>query len=290
LGFGLWALPALALADLPLTVEDLITDKGKVKLDLSFVYNNTQSTGVVADGLISIPIDETSFVNVPSIVGGRDVNSDAVVIPLGVRYGLSAKSELYGRVSWLSSAQRVTDDAGSAQTSGDKRFLDAWLGLNYQFKEDNDSPALLGFAELALKENQQHESQSFKSASVGLTTYHAIDPIVFSLTVAYRRNLERDDGELRLQPGDSVSFSPSVGFAANDRVTLTTGLRWMSRQADRVNQTRQGLRNTDTRLELGVGYGFSRNSTLTTTFTSSNTAGRQGAGLRINWLYTFGKP
>ena len=33
---------ASAHADLPLTVEDLITDKGKVKLDLSLAYANAE--------------------------------------------------------------------------------------------------------------------------------------------------------------------------------------------------------------------------------------------------------
>jgi hypothetical protein len=34
------ALPVLA--DLPLTIEDLITDKGKLKLDMSLAYTNSE--------------------------------------------------------------------------------------------------------------------------------------------------------------------------------------------------------------------------------------------------------
>ena len=46
---GLFMLVVLpARADLPLTVEDLITDKGKFKLDLSLAYANANRQGVFA--------------------------------------------------------------------------------------------------------------------------------------------------------------------------------------------------------------------------------------------------
>lgn len=37
---------APVLADLPLTVENLITDKGKIKFELSVTYANTDRKGV----------------------------------------------------------------------------------------------------------------------------------------------------------------------------------------------------------------------------------------------------
>ena len=39
--FALASYTSCAYADLPLTVEDLLTDKGKVKLDLSVAYTNS---------------------------------------------------------------------------------------------------------------------------------------------------------------------------------------------------------------------------------------------------------
>jgi hypothetical protein len=45
-GVLLASLPHLAWADLPLTVADLITDKGKVKLKLSMSYVNADRQGI----------------------------------------------------------------------------------------------------------------------------------------------------------------------------------------------------------------------------------------------------
>ena len=67
------------------------------------------------------------------------------------------------------------------------------MGLNHQFKPDNATPALLGFAEIALSERMRNDSASFKSAMFGLTTYKAIDPVVFSLTAGYRFNQTRKE-------------------------------------------------------------------------------------------------
>jgi len=53
---------AQARADLPLTVEDLITDKGQFKLELSIAYANTDRQGVSTGAPISVQrlYDESS--------------------------------------------------------------------------------------------------------------------------------------------------------------------------------------------------------------------------------------
>jgi len=59
------------------------------------------------------------------------------------------------------------------------------MGVNHQFKKDDATPALLGFAEAAALEEHQGTPNSFKSWMVGFTTYRAIDPVVFSFTTGY---------------------------------------------------------------------------------------------------------
>lgn len=204
---------------------------------------------------------------------------------LGLRYGLTAKTEVYTRLSALTNRQRNTA-LGVTATSSDSGFSDAWAGLNVQIKPDNETPAVLGFAELALREKHRQSSASFKSALVGLTTYKAIDPVVFSLTGAYRFNQNRADGAQTYKPGNLLLLNPSVAFAVNDRVTLTTGVQWTRRAADRLDGQAQGMARTATDLLLGVGYGFNKGNTLNTTF-KLNASGRSGAELRLNWLYAF---
>jgi len=98
--------------------------------------------------------------------------------------------------------------------------------------------------------------------------------------------LERHDGSEDYQPGRLLLINPSVGFAVNDRVTLTTGLQWTRRAADRIDGQAQGIARTATDLLLGVGYGFDKGNTLNTTV-RANASGQGGAEIRVNWLYTF---
>lgn len=209
---------ASAHADLPLTVEDLITDKGKVKLDVSLAYANSDRQGVSTAEPITVQTGATSFVTLPTLIGESRGNSDSLVGTLGLRYGLTGKAEIFSRTSYLHSSSRASDVSGTSSHS-ENRFADAWAGINYQFKKDDDTPALLGFTEIALREKHEKSSSSFKSALVGLTTYKAIDPVVFSLTTAYRFNQSRKDGEANYKPGNLFLLNPSIPFAVNDRVT-----------------------------------------------------------------------
>jgi len=274
-----------AQADLPLTVEDLITDQGRVKLDLSLTYANAEQHGVSVGQPIVVQTGPTSFITIPTSVGERSGNTDTLVGTAGLRYGLTDNTELYARASYLHTRQRSSDATGDSRYS-DSRFADAWTGINYQFKQDDETPALLGFVEVALREKHRTNSASFKSALLGFTTYKAIDPVVFSLTAAYRINRSRKDDGMNYRPGNLLMLNPSVSFAVNERVTLTTGLQWTSRQADSYDGEKQEQRHTSTDLLLGVSYGFSANSTMNINL-KSNVSGRDGADLRLSWLRQF---
>lgn len=285
--FGIaWSVQARA--DLPLAVEDLITDKGKFKLDLSVANANSERRGVSIGAPISIQTGPTSFVDVPSVVGESQGNSDTTVFTLGLRYGLTSKAEIYTRLSSLHSVQRSSNDLGQQARQSESGFADAWAGVNIELKKDTDTPAVLVFGEVALREKHRHSSSSFKSAMLGMTTYKAIDPVVFSLTGAYRFNQARTEGEgaQRLQPGDLVMLNPSVAFAVNDRVTLTTGMQWTRRQAEKRDGLALGTTRTATDLLLGVGYGINKGNTVNTTL-KVNASGAGGAEMRVSWLYTL---
>lgn len=281
---SLLSLPTLA--DLPLTVEDLITEKGKVKLDVSLSYANRDRQGLATADPITVQTGPNSFVTLPALTGETQGNSDTLVGTMGLRYGLTAKTEIYGRASYLHNSSRNSSDLSATTSSSDSRFADAWAGVNYQFKKDDDTPAVLGFAEVALREKHSKSSASFKSWMLGATTYKAIDPVVLSLTAGYRFNLASKDGELDYKPGNSLFISPSVAFAVNDRITLTTGVQWLNRQTDLLDGIAQGFRRTSTDLQLGMGYGIAKGSTLNLTF-KSNISGRDGADLRLSWQRSF---
>src|SRR6218665_4073659 len=230
-GILLASLPHLAWADLPLTVERLITDKGKIKLYLSLSYANADRQGVSSAAPISVQVSPTSFVTLLTQIGEHVDNSDIAVAALGLPYGLTAKAEVYARLSGLSSRRRSSGLGGSA-TSSQSGFADAWAGANYQFKKDDDGHAVLGFAEIALREKHRRRSASFKSAMLGATTYKAIDPVVFSLSGAYRFNQGRQDGAQSYQPPSLLLLKTAVNFPVFVRVTLFSSAYWTRRDGE----------------------------------------------------------
>lgn len=279
------ALPHLAWADMPLTLEDLLTDKGKVKLELSISYANADRQGISTADPITVQTGPTSFITLPTLFGESISNSDAAVVTLGLRYGLTAKAEIYSRFSVVASNQRSSGLEGSS-ASKESGFVDAWAGINYQFKQDDDTPAILGFVEIAGTERFRNSDANFKSAMLGMTAYKAIDPIVFSLTGAYRLSQRRKDDVHEYQPGNLLLLNPGVAFSANEHVTLSAGLQWMRRNRDRFNGEATGITRTVTDLLLGVAYGINKDSTLNSTI-KVNASGRNGAELRFGWHYTL---
>jgi len=250
-----------AQADLPLAVEGLLTDRGEVKLDLSLTYNN--SAGEILE------------------------NRDAVIGTAALRYGLTGKMDLYGRASYLyTSARGMGFTTGNTYHATNHRFVDSWLGMSYRIKDDNTTPALIGFAETALLEKGQKSNSSFHSWAAGITTYKSIDPIVFILSVYYSINLPRKDSGLTVNPGNTFTLNPSIAFSVNDRVTLNTGVRWTNAWPSHYEGQTQYFRRTNTDLQLGVDYGFSNDDILNVTF-SSNVSGTNGTSLRFDWLHTF---
>lgn len=221
-----------ASADLPLTIEDLTTEKGKVKIDVSLAYSNSDRQSVFTGQPIIIQTGESSFVTLPTLIGESRGNNDSLVSTLGLRYGLTNKSEIFFRTSYLYSSTR-NSELSRTTTDSASRFSDAWVGINYQIKEDDRTPALIGFSEIALREKHTKSSSSFHSALLGFTTYTALDPIVFSLTSAYRFNQSRRDGDQDYKPGNLFLIHPGIAFAVNDRITLTTGMQWTNRHADK---------------------------------------------------------
>lgn len=280
-------LPLPARAELPLTIEDLLSDKGQFKTELGLTYANSERRGVETGNPILIQTGPASFVLLPTQIGNSAANTDALVASLGLRYGLTKDTEIYTRASWRTHTTRREGASGTSSDS-DSGLIDAWAGINHRFKKDDATPALLGFAELAIAEKQQGGASHAKSAMIGFTTYKAIDPLVLSLTGAWRFHIEREDAGQDYRPGNLLLLNPSVAFAVNDKVTLTGGAQWKLRQADERDGVSQGLRKTSTDVSLGLGLAASKQSTLNLTL-RGNVSGSSGAEMGLTWLYKLDK-
>ena len=279
----------VAHADLPLTVEDLLTAAQRWRVDVGMAYANSDTTATQTGQFVEIQIGPTQFVSLPTAVGESRRNSDTLVLTPGLRYGLRGDTELYGRFSYAHTSTRTFALQGAYQEDSE-RLTDAWLGINHRFIKEGTRPALLGFIELAAAENVARTGTKLvhgKTGLVGLTTYRAIDPIVLAFTAAYRWHAQRPLDNGTQNPGDLLLLNPSVSFAVNHEVTLSSGLHWRWQRADQLNDIDQGLRTTRTSLNLGLGYAWSQRLTLN--FNSrANISGRDGADLDLTLSYKLG--
>lgn len=75
-------LPLSAYADQPLTIEDMMTDKGKLKLETSLTYLNSENNHAELAAPVYIQTGVTSFIPIPTKIqeNGSNTLSD------GIRY------------------------------------------------------------------------------------------------------------------------------------------------------------------------------------------------------------
>jgi len=251
---------------LGIVLEELLTERGTINLEFGTTISASSIDGV--SGLYqTIETWTGEFISVPVDLGVTDRQTDTVLGTLGLRYGLTARSEIYARATLRYDNVRFSDETnGLTESLSSSAFQSLIAGMNYRFSEDGEQPGLIGFAEVALLENtaaRGTDIETGRSGAVGVTAYRVLDPVVLSLTTGYAANLERTVGADILDPGDNVFFNPSIGFAVNNELTLTGGFNLnYATQADERNSTRQGSRNTTSDLQFGLAYAWDKQTTL----------------------------
>jgi hypothetical protein len=285
--------PALSFADLPLTVENLLTAQNRWRATLGINYGNADRQGLSAGQPITVQVGPAQFIEVPTKIGQSRINSDTLVFSPGLRYGVTEKTELYSRTSWILDKARIQAVDGSHSQSSN-RFDSFWLGVNHQLIEDGKWPALLGFFEFAAVENNQlpgfnDTSIDFgRSLLIGATTYRVIDPIVLSLTAGYRVNIKHNISGQDYAPGNYLLLNPSVSFAVNNDITLSGGIQWRNTEASVLNSQAQGLSNTNTQLTLGLAWQWDERSVLNFSG-NADVSGNNGVNLGATWAYKLGE-
>lgn len=204
---------------------------------------------------------------------------------VGLRYGLTGKTDIYGSTSYLWRKDRQFNGSGSLKSS-DKHLSDVSLGVSHTFLQDGKNPALIGFLEASLYEKSHGKASSGKSWLIGATTYKAIDPIVLSLTGAYRHHFKKKIDGMDYKSGDYIMLNPSISFAANDTISLTGGVQWLNTQADTQNGKKLSTRNTSTYVHAGMGYAVTRDTAFNATV-RWKTSGQSSSELKLGISHSF---
>lgn len=277
-------LPLSAYADLPLTIEDIITDKGKWKMETSLTYLNSENSRAALAAPVYIQTGATSFIPIPTEIQENGSNTDMLAGTLGLRYGLTGNTDIYGSGSYLWHEERKLDGNGKTRN---KRMSDVSLGISHTFLKDDKNPALIGFLEGTLYEKSRGKASSGKSWLIGATTYKAIDPVVLSLTAAYRINGSKTlSSNTKYKAGNYWMLNPNISFAANDRISLTGGIQWLGKQPDRLDGKKESARNTSTYAHFGAGFGFTKTTALNAS-ARFNVSGQSSSELKFGVQHTF---
>lgn len=250
---------------LGIKLEELLSEKGKFRLELGGTFSASRQSGV--SGLYqTIQTGTGDFVTVPVDVGSTNRQADTALATVGLRYGLTVKSEIYTRATLRYDNSRFTDSAtGETQSLSDSSLQNLILGVNYRFLDEGDTPGLIGFADISVVQNtaaRGTDLQFAKAGTVGLTAYRVLDPVVLSLTAGYRINRAREVGSETIDPSDSLFINPSIAFAVNNELTLTGGFGLDFSGDDRVNGVDQDNRRTNADLQFGLAYAWDKNTTL----------------------------
>lgn len=262
--FNLLILPLLAHADLPLTVDDLLADKNRFKLDTDLSYYNHHKLSVATQGFEMVDLGQGRTLYMPSI-GESNTNTDSLITGIGLRYGVSDKLEMGIKTNAIYRNARHQSGQDLTNTK-DTHLQDISLSTQYQFiKNHAKLPDMIGFGELSLYDNTQGlKNKSGASALVGFTTYTVNDPIVLSLTGTYQHQTRRElDGGGRMELGDTATLNGSVGFAVNPDITLTGGVGIRHKWADKNELGKFENNSTQTTLNLGFAYAMTARSNLT---------------------------
>lgn len=250
-------------ADLPLTVENLISDKGKFTLEAGIIYGNNKINDTKFGGYIPVQISETSFINVPTSFKTEKIQNEYLVTTLGMKYGLVKDLDISLRSNFIYSSNRFLDTASIEQSKSDINLADISLGLNYQILQDQKYPALVSFIETTILEKSQEKNSSFSSWSAGITTYKSYDPIVLSLTTGYKYSLERKINSIdQYRPASLFFINPQVAFAANDRISLIGGLNFKTIGSQQLNNTIIEKQRNNIDYNFGIGLGLNDQSNL----------------------------
>ena len=165
------------------------------------------------------------------------------------------------------------------------------LGISYQIVKEGKHPALLGLFSTRLIDNQrfdkEYKENYFKTYLVSLLSYYTVDPIVFMLQLKYQLNLKRVNGDEVIDPGEVLSISPQIHFAANPYVSLNYGMQWTCQDKTKIKNETTSILQTDMAYLFGASYGIKNNMTLSFDGECKNTLDGNQTSLATKLNYRF---
>lgn len=253
-------------ADLPLAVENLISNQGKFSLESGLLYGNSKANQTELSGSLPIQIGTNSYINLPTDITTSQQQSDYLIGSLAVKYGISHQSDIGIRANASYIAERDLAYNRPDNTQSTFELSDISITTSHQVLEDDKYPALVAFADMSVVEKRQNKNTPLANVSIGLTTYRSYDPIVLSLTTGYKYNFEKYLINNQLyKPSDIFFINPQVVFAANDKISLLGGINFKHIAKQTLDKKTTFKPRNATDIVFGIGYGLDNDDNINLT-------------------------
>ncbi len=177
-----------------------------------------------------------------------DVKQRLLFAPFAFRLGVTERMQVYTNIPVVWSHNEVANSLVDAN-SNKGGIGDVQLGLNYLLCQgDYYSPdVILTFQTtlptankgLPVNPTVTNPGLGVWAASTQLLFVQTYDPVTAFWGLGYRYQAEDDFGNLRIRFGHQFSYNLGVGFALNDRVTLSTSFLGLYQTETEING--QGL-------------------------------------------------
>ncbi|MEH6758501.1 MAG: transporter [Parasphingorhabdus sp.] len=228
--------------------QGVLTPRGQFVLDPSIEYTRSSTNRLVFRGIELIPGIQIGAIE------ASDADRDTVVATFAMRYGLTNRLEIEGRVPLLYRKDRIqvvqqrdeqiTREVGLEETG----IGDAELSLRYQLNrpkgqgpiwvaglrvkgDTGKSPYEIPFDEFGVATGLATGS-GFWGVQPSISFLMPSDPVVIYGGLGYLWNIERNIDKIvgdvlvgKVDPGDAVNASVGFGFALNPRFSFSLGYR-----------------------------------------------------------------
>lgn len=228
--------------------QGVLTPAGRFVLDPIFDYTQSATDRLVFRGFELIP-----GIQVGLIEASR-ARRDSLTPTLGLRYGITSRLEIEGRLPFMHRYDRIQvaqqRDQGIVRTISlsDSGFGDAEMALRYQINDANGQdpifvgsvrvksdtgrgPFDIGYDEFGVATGLATGS-GFWGVQPGVSFLLPSDPVVIFGGTTYLMHLGRDVNKTvggayvgHVDPGDAISANLGFGFALNPRFSFSLGYR-----------------------------------------------------------------
>jgi hypothetical protein len=283
----LLALLPLSLLAKPSAVGDVLTRKGKVKVEWSTTYLHMEGAQGITEP-VQFQTLHGDVVVIPMTTGTRLTNKDLLSSSLLLRFGATDRFELYAAVGGYASMTRTLD--GTTYTSEKDYDLNTLsLGATYRIKEETDTPSLLVGASGNVLERitlaDTTQNNYLKTFRLFAASYYTVDPLVFALNASYSRSRTKYAGKHSLSQGDLLSLTPSIYFAVNPTTSLKWGAHYTYQGATKNDGNQTGLQGSGVAYFMGAGHEFE--SGLLIDVQAEYRPGSSSTSLSSTLSYTF---